>query len=194
MHKENKFYFLILVIFFPYFNLFALFCIFSDPYTNLMEKLFFGNGLFLLLIIIVLYIIALIFSVFISIRCILLKVNSQNILRINLIIKLIHIPAYTIIFFIGLASLITIFTMGISIVLIILDGLTIFMTGLLGLAGIIRGVTEKKITKGNAIMYSIFQFVFCADILSSILIYRKVKKENGIIKKTKRGLQIDEKE
>jgi len=101
--------------------------------------------------------------------------DPVKILKINMIIKLIQIPAYIIIFIISLMSLITIFTMGISLLLIIFDCMAIFLTGLIGLSGIIRGFIDKKLTLSDTIVYSIFQFIFCLDILFSILAYKKIK-------------------
>jgi hypothetical protein len=69
----------------------------------------------------------------------------------------------------------TIFTMGITIVLMILDVMTIFLSGLVGLSGIIRGSIENKLSKKTAVIHSILQFIFCADIFSCIIVYRKVK-------------------
>jgi hypothetical protein len=170
--KINRLYLpLLSVILFPYIILLALFCFFNN---NIMETLFNNNGIYLLSLLIILYIISLICSISVFIKNILFKQSSQILLRMNMIIKLIHIPAYVIIFFIGLIFLGTIFTMGISLVLMLLDGLAIFLSGLLGLSGIIRGVIEKNLSKKDAVIHAILQFVFCVDIISSIKIYKKI--------------------
>jgi hypothetical protein len=171
--KTNKLLlFLFLPMIFPYLILFALICIFTG---FLMETVFLNNGLFVIFVLIILYIIALILSGIIFIKSIITKRDSKELLYTNMIIKLVHIPAYIIIFFIGLLSLITIFTMGITIVLILLDCMTIFLSGLIGLSGIIRGFIENKLSKKAAVIHAVCQFIFCADIISCIIIYRKVK-------------------
>lgn len=100
--------------------------------------------------------------------------NPEAILRITMIIKLIHIPAYIAIFVVGLASLITIFTAGISIVLWLLDVFTIIISGTIGLSGIIRALREHRLTGKEALIHGLLQFVFCADVISSIIAYRTV--------------------
>jgi hypothetical protein len=144
-----------------------------------METVFQNNGLYLILLLIIIYIIALVSSIIFCIKNIMKKIISQKLLYINMVIKLIQIPAYVLIFFIGLICLFTIFTMAISIVLMIFDGMAIFLTGLIGLAGIIRCLIENKITKKTAVIYAIFQFIFCADVITSIKIYKKIKKVNN---------------
>jgi cytochrome b561 len=101
--------------------------------------------------------------------------SAQEVAHINMIIKLLHIPAYIILFAMGLLGLITIFTAGISIVLMIMDCMTIFLTGLLGLGGIIRGLSENKLSKKESVIHAIFQFIFCVDIISSIIVYRRIR-------------------
>ena len=170
----RKFYFLFpLIILFPYFILLALFCLFTNTF---MDTVFNNNGLYVLLALILLYIIALVCSIIIFITSIVFQRSSQQLLHINMIIKIIHIPAYILIFLFGLLCLLTIFSAGITIVLMILDIMTIFLTGLIGLVGIIRSVIENKLSKKTAIIYAIFQFIFCVDVISSIIIYKKIKK------------------
>ena len=176
MVKINKtLWKLFFVIIFPYLILFTVYLMFFGH--NIIEKVFFNNGFYLILALIFFYVIALISAFVFFIKNILSKKYSENILKINMIIKILHIPAYILIFLMGVISFITIFTIGFSIAFIILDMLTIFMTGLIGLSGIIIGFKEKKISIKNAIIFSIFQFIFCIDVFSSIIIYKKIKKE-----------------
>lgn len=140
-----------------------------------METVFHNNAYPVLIALIVLYVTALVCSVAVFITSLVKKWNVQELLSINMVIKLIHIPAYLLIFFIGLACLITIFTFAISIVLMFLDGMTILLSGLIGLGGVIRSLRENKLSKRAAVIHGILQFVFCADIISSIIIYKTVK-------------------
>ena len=88
----------------------------------------------------------------------------------------IHIPVYLMIFTVGLIYLLTIFTFRISIALLFIDSMTIILSGLIGLGGIIRSVRENRMTKGIGILFSILQFVFCVDIIVAIVAYIMVKK------------------
>jgi len=167
---------LFLPLVFPYLILFALICIFTDIF---METVFQNNGFYLVLFLIIIYIFALASSIVFFAKSFFLKITSLELLRINMTIKLIQIPAYVLIFIFGLLCLITIFTTGISIILMIFDSMAIFLTGLIGLSGVIKCLIENKITKKTAVIYGIFQFVFCVDIITSIKIYKKTKIVNN---------------
>lgn len=156
------------IIIFPYMIVLTLVCIFGNFITQNMFYLF-------LLLLFVLYIVAIISAIIVFIKGITGKKKSLEILHINMVIKLIHIPAYLLIFVIGLLCSITIFTIGITIILMVLDGITIVLTGLIGLGGIIGGLRENKISIKQAAINGILQFVYCADIISSIIIYKTVK-------------------
>lgn len=54
-----------------------------------------------------------------------------------------------------------------------MDCLTITLSGLVGVVGIIKSLKENKITKETAVIHGALQFVFCVDVISSILIYRR---------------------
>jgi hypothetical protein len=162
----------ILIILFPYLFVFALVCIFTGTF---MDTLFNNNAFSLLFLLIILYIATFVSAIAVFIAGFAKKKNSLEVLRINMIIKLIHIPAYLLIFVFGLLCTLTIFTIGFNIVLMILDGMTIALSGLIGIGGIIRGLRENKISIKKAAMHGILQFVYCADIISSIAIYRTAK-------------------
>lgn len=161
-----------LIAIFPYLIAFALICMYKG---YLIDTVFHHNVYPLLLILIVMYVVALVCAVIAFVASLKKKRKILEVLRVNMIVKLIHIPAYLFIFVVGLLCMITIFTFGITIVLMIFDGMTIVLSGLIGLGGIIRSLRENKISIKVAVIHGILQFVFCADIISSIVIYRKVK-------------------
>jgi hypothetical protein len=51
---------------------------------------------------------------------------------------------------------------------------------LIGLSAIFRYLFEKKLTKKKTVIYAILQFVFFADLISSIIIYNKMKNRINI--------------
>jgi hypothetical protein len=140
-----------------------------------MDTIFNNNAFSFLFILIIVFVAALVCALAVFITGFTKKKNSLEVLRINMIIKLIHVPAYLLIFVFGLLCTLTIFTIGINIVLIIFDGMTIILSGLIGIGGIIRGLRENKISIKKAVLHGMLQFVYCADIISSIVIYRTVK-------------------
>ncbi|MDF2905515.1 MAG: hypothetical protein K0R34_836 [Herbinix sp.] len=165
MKKLLPFYAIVL---FPYLIVFILISIFKGYFTD-------DFLLFLLITLVVLYVVAIVCAIAGFMKGVTKKYQPQEILRINMMIKLLHIPAYLLIFVFGLLCTITIFTIGVTVVLMILDGMTIVLSGLVGLGGIIGSLREKKISTNKAVIHGILQFVYCADVISSIVMYRTVK-------------------
>jgi len=173
IQNMKKYLPLTLVILFPYMIIFAIVCIFTG---FLMETVFGYNVFVLIAALLILYIAAFICSAVVFIRSLVKKRSAIELLRMNMIIKLVHIPAYVLIFLLGFAFFMTIFTFAFTIALMILDVMTIVLTGLLGLSGVIRGYSENKLSQNAAIVHGILQFVFCLDVASAIIAYRKAKK------------------
>lgn len=107
------------------------------------------------------------------------KWNARELAGVNMLAKLLQIPAYIFNFLAGIACLITIFSMGISVALIFLDGFCIGMTGLLGIAAFHNMQREGRISKKQAVVYSIGSFIFCVDVILAIVGYRRSKQEIG---------------
>ena len=181
MKKTGKYIQLFFPASFPYLVLITFIFIVTGVFAN---TVFQNNIIIVLILLIVFYIIALACSVVFFMKNLLNKTNPKNILRINMIIKLLQIPAYILIFLFGLLNLITIFTAAITIVLMFLDGMAIFLTGLIGLCGIIRGFLEGKLSKKTAVIHGLLQFIFCADVISCIIVYKKVKNNEAILNNT----------
>lgn len=90
----------------------------------------------------------------------------------NMLIKLVHIPAYIvwfaagILFFLFMGALLAFF----------MDILAISLSGLVGLAAALNCWKEGRLPRGKAILYSVFQFVFCVDVIGAVLLYRRARK------------------
>ena len=164
----KKLFLAIFIILFPYSIVLLITSLF---HTTLMKYLFHNN-------IYTLWIIALISAIFICIKNIINNNNALETAKINMIIKILQIPAYIFIFIIGLACLFTIFTFGISFLLITLDCASIFLTGIIGVSAVKCNYTEKILSSKELFLYSILQFVFCADIVSAVILYQKSKSAN----------------
>lgn len=160
------------LIFVPYALLFVLIGIYNgwfpgDAYDHTIVNVLAG--------LVALYALALVCVIIVFIASLAGKGNPLKRLRVNMVVKLIHIPAYILIFVIGFLCLFTIFTFGISIVLMVLDAFTILLSGLIGLSGVIRSYKENIISKRTAKIHGVLQFVFCADVVSAIILYGTVK-------------------
>lgn len=91
----------------------------------------------------------------------------------NMLVKLLQIPAYGLWFAVGLAMFLF---MG-PVLAFLMDVLAILLTGLVGLAAVLRCRKEEKLGRKAAVIHGILQFVFCADVFSAVWVYIKSRKE-----------------
>ena len=171
----------ILAAIFPYSVLFALYCMFSG---FLMHSVFQSNGFLLLLAVLLFWVVSLGCAVATCVMSLARKWDSYELARANMILKLIPVPAYILIFLIGCAFLITIFTFAISVILMLLDGMAIVLSGLIGVAAVKRNHSDKILSTKEMVVHGILQFVFCADVVSAIVVFykaRRAKKQRGSI-------------
>jgi hypothetical protein len=140
-----------------------------------------GDGSIMIIGIPSFYLFSFIISIIMLIYNLAKKKKAEDVLLVNMVIKLIHIPTYFVLFFGGMTMLVTIFTAGISLAIAVLDALTIVMTGMIGLAGVVRLRKENRITKKMAILTGISQFIYCIDVVVSVVLF--------IIAKTKKPME-----
>lgn len=106
------------------------------------------------------------------------KWDCRKVALFNMVIKIVQIPAYIAVFLLGALSFRTLFTMGLAVVFFLFDCASIFLTGLIGVTSVIRCYTDSIISKRFSILNGLLQFVFCADVISSITIFVQVKYKN----------------
>lgn len=144
----------------------------SSVTTFLWEHLFLGNIFvplgFVLLFAIVMYIVNILFIIKASRG----HWNARELARTNMLVKIIQIPAYVIIFIMGLLCCLMIFTIGISLALLLLDMFSIGMTGLFACTAFYRLRKEQLISPSAQALYSLGSFLFCADVVIAIIGYR----------------------
>ena len=107
--------------------------------------------------------------------------DAKVFLKQYMIIKCAQIPAYVLIFCIGVLCLITIFTMPFSFILWVCDCQGVLLTGLLGVAVSVRAYQEGMIKKSTAILCGMGSFIFCLDVIIAVVLYRglSVNKDNN---------------
>lgn len=128
--------------------------------------------------IILLYsLIATILNIFWFVRSIIKKGDPILTAKWAMIIKVVQIPAYIAIFILGICLMITIFTIPFVIGLFFIDSLILFLTGLITISSAINSIRLKKLKITDIIWVIILQFVFCADVVVTIIYYLKIKKE-----------------
>lgn len=161
------------IVLFPYAIVFVLYCIFSG---FLMESFFQSNAFFACLILMIIWVVDLICAVSICVVSLVRKWDFVELSCINMLIKIISIPAYLVIFAIGTVCIITIFTFAISVILVIFDVMAIILSGLIGISAVKRGYDSKVISENEMILYGFLQFIFCVDLIISIIVFCKSKK------------------
>ena len=170
---------LIPIALFPYLILFTLATIFFSteiPFFRwVMESVFDSNALYLIAALLLYFILVAALSIICSVVSICAKWNPLSLAKAAMIIKLVQIPAYVLIFVLGFMFLITIFTYPFSIALFMLDCLSMFTTGLLVIASAITAIRKNIFSFQEVLGVILLQFVFCADVISSVVFYNKLK-------------------
>ena len=94
--------------------------------------------------------------------------------RAVMIVKLVQIPAYAWILLLGLGFSLTVY-FAVNVVFFLFDVLTIALSGLLGVAAVSRA-QEGIFTKYHAERLGIFQFIFCVDVVASMISYCRLRR------------------
>lgn len=177
--KNKKILLAIPSIILPYVLLLVLFTIFSgsgNPISHfIIEDIFAGNGLLLFLAFCIFTFISFVLNIIFFVLSITKKWDELYLAKVAMITKLIQIPSYIVIFVLGVLLTITIFTFAFSILMFFFDYLTLIMTGLINSAAVINASRKKAVSFGKNIWIIILQFVFCADVVASIIFYIKIK-------------------
>lgn len=166
----------------PYLALFTLATVFFStklPFFNyIMESVFDNNALYLIAVLLLYCILTGVLSVvcfFVSLHK---RWDAVSLAKTAMIMKLVQIPAYVLLFALGVVFLITIFTFPFSIGLFVIDCLSVFMTGLFVISSVIATIRNNTFTCKEVIWVILLQFVFCADVISSVVFYMKLKRAN----------------
>lgn len=98
--------------------------------------------------------------------------TARGLALANMLIKLVQIPAYVIWFVVGVAFFLF---MG-PLIAFVMDAMAISLSGLVGLAAVLRCREEGFLEREKGFPHNILQFVFCADVVSAVLVYRKSRR------------------
>lgn len=104
--------------------------------------------------------------------------ESRYFLFWNMVLKLVHIPVYLVIFFIGLLFASLPGAILFAPFLIAFDCMLLLLTSIYGIGGLVRARREKKITTLYAVVLGVFHFIFCADVICAIVAYCMVKNKD----------------
>lgn len=103
--------------------------------------------------------------------------ESVALMRTQMTMRLVQIPGYILILVVSILFLLFIFTVGFSIYFLILDTASIMITGLFSIPVYSSLYRNGLIGQKQAVCYSVLSFIFCADVVVSIICYRQVKTE-----------------
>ena len=180
----NKKLFLISVpiLLVPYLALFTLATVFFStnlPFFNyIMESVFDSNALYLIAALLLYCLLTGVLSIVLFFVSIYKNWDAISLAKTAIIMKLAQVPAYVLIFALGAVFVITIFTIPFSIGLFVIDCLSVFMTGLFVTSSVIATIRNNTFTLKEVIWVILLQFVFCADVISSVIFYIKLKRAN----------------
>ncbi len=99
-------------------------------------------------------------------------VPPEKLAKLNMIIKLVHIPAYIIHFVLGmLGTLASIWGIGFVLWAIIIDLITIALSGTHMLSCVIGIIKQKGANTAIYVVAAVLSYIYCIDVLVAILYY-----------------------
>jgi len=161
-------------VLFPYAILLFLYLLMIDQ--TIIETVFMNDALLPLGILILFLSVAFFLSVLTAIAALVNHWDAAYCAKMVFFVKLLQIPAYILIFILGVLFFITIFTFAFSIAFVIFDVVLIIMTGLMGTSAAVRAYKEDMCTFGQMVLLSIAQYIFCVDVFASLYLYLKTRK------------------
>ena len=102
------------------------------------------------------------------------KDDPCDLIRTAFLVKLVHIPAYIIVFILGVVAAFMIFmTLPLILMLILFDCIVLFFSSSLSVFALAKNIKNNKILSVVAL---ICQFFFCADVISLLVLNNIMKK------------------
>lgn len=179
--NKKCFWLLLPCILFPYFTLLLVAIVFLSTdlavFEFIMDRVFQENGLYILVVLLIFCLLTVVFSITYVVLSIRKNWNPVSLAKCAMMIKWVQAPAYIAIFALGLILAITLFTIPIALVFVLVDCLTLLLTGLLMVTAAVIAVRQGIFRMKDICWVIILQFVFCADVLAATAFYRKLKKK-----------------
>ena len=140
----------------------------------IVETVFAGNIWFLLGA----FFLFVLLAALLSAVCFALSIRGEwdpcSLAKTALIIKCFQIPAYLVLFVLGVLLLVGVFTFAVSGLLLLLNFAAVVMSSLLSLAAVTLAARKRVFTKQEAVLFSLLQFVFVADVVCTVLVYLRL--------------------
>jgi len=164
----------------PYVTLLLAATLFLSPYSPafefIVDHVFQENALLILAALLAFCLIALAFSITHFILSVRKRMNPVSLAKCAMVIKWIQVPAYLVIFVLGLILAISLFTIPIAIIFILVDCLTLLLTGLVTISAAVIAVRQDILQTKDVLWIILLQFVFCADVLAATILFTRLRK------------------
>jgi len=145
----------------------------------IMDEVLGGNALWIVPILLMYSFVAMILSALCLIMGIKGNWEALPVAKMTMIIKLIQIPAYVVIFLLSAIFIMMIFTIGFAIAFAFFDFLTLLMSGMLGILSVVQAIRNGKVSFKESWWVILLQFIYCADVVATVIFYVKLKKVNA---------------
>ena len=171
----------------PYFALLTLATVFLSTKTPffkwVMESVFRGNAILLIAAFILYCLLAAVLNAVFLIDALCNKTDALFLAKCYMIVKLIQIPGYALVFVLGVLCAITIVTIPFSVALFFIDCFSLLLSGL-GVASAVVRAIRQGIFKPKEILWALIaQFVFCIDVVASIVLCVHLKNRKAVAQK-----------
>ena len=142
-------------------------------FIYIWEHIFNNNALIPLMILIIFAAVTLILNILFHALAIKNGEDDLFLAKSNYIVKLIEIPAYIVIFAVGVICALSIFTAGFTIGLAVMDLVSLCCTGIYACTCYRLLNNKGMLTRMEYVQYSVLSFIYCADVIAAFLVYRK---------------------
>ena len=110
------------------------------------------------------------------------KWEGRSLALANMTVKLLHIGHYVTMFLFAISGALLLFLFPmLAAIAFVVDVMTITLSGIVGLSGVVRCRMEGRLTTGAAIVNGILQFMFCVDVFSAVWVFYKSGKREEIL-------------
>lgn len=109
------------------------------------------------------------------------KYGASGLSKLNMTVKLVQIPAYIIHFALALIGfLMSVWGIPVIIWAIVIDFVSISLSGIVGVAASIAGRKESALTTAQSVWFAIGGFVYCVDVAIAIVMRVIVKRKTKV--------------
>lgn len=147
------------------------------PYLSFLPMLLLENPVVFAVSALSCFAVAITLCIAVAIFSLVKKVDSKKLALVNMIVKLVHIPAYVFLFLFGLGGIMMVQFLAITIVVFVIDCILVFTSGIFGATSAIRGKKQGYVGDFYMTVLLVGSFVFCLDVVLSVVNYIRISKK-----------------